>query len=106
MIYLVFSLPILYLVSIRYLRYRRMNRMFQDILRHGGKRTRTEYLQPEDSEELEAARAVFGLYGNLSKELIEEKFRVLVKIHHPDKNGDREIFQNILRHRSVLMGEE
>ena len=80
--------------------------MFQDILMgHRQRLKEPKYFQPEESEELEAARAVFGLYGLLDKDLINNKFRELVKQHHPDKNGDREIFQNILKHRSVLIGE-
>jgi DnaJ-domain-containing protein 1 len=84
-----------------------MDEAFRNILRNHQERLKQlkgTYVQPEESEELDAARAAFGLSGELTKDLIESRFKELVKKHHPDKNGDREIFQALVIHRETLLG--
>lgn len=46
-------------------------------------------------------REVLGVEGAASLRVIEDRFRALVQVHHPDKGGDRLTFQRIVQAREA-----
>ena len=50
-------------------------------------------------------REVLGIEGSASAQLIEERFRALVQVHHPDKGGDRNKFEQIVQARDAARME-
>jgi hypothetical protein len=51
-------------------------------------------------------REVLGIEGTATLEIIESRFRALVKVHHPDAGGkDDDLFQRILQAREAAQLE-
>ena len=46
-------------------------------------------------------REVLGIEGMPSLQLIEDRFRSLAQVHHPDKGGDRSKFEEIVQARDA-----
>ena len=46
-------------------------------------------------------REVLGIEGSGNLPLIEDRFRALAQVHHPDKGGDRAKFEEIVRARDA-----
>src|SRR5579871_1174774 len=44
-------------------------------------------------------REVLGIEGNATPQLVEDRFRALAQVHHPDKGGDRNKFEEIVQAR-------
>lgn len=56
-----------------------------------------------ESLEVMCARDILGIEGPYNQEIVEEKFRLLSKIHHPDKKGDPEIFKALVDAKRTLL---
>jgi hypothetical protein len=50
-------------------------------------------------------REVLGIPGSATMTIVEERFRSLVQVHHPDKGGDREKFEAIVQAREAARME-
>ena len=50
-------------------------------------------------------REVLGIETNPTLDLIETRFRSLVKVHHPDAGGDRQKFEEIMQAREAALME-
>ena len=50
-------------------------------------------------------REVLGISGNANLQLIEDRFRALAQVHHPDKGGDRNKFEEIVTARDAARME-
>lgn len=50
-------------------------------------------------------REVLGIQNTPTLDLIEERFRVLAKVHHPDTGGDREEFERLVQAREAARME-
>lgn len=50
-------------------------------------------------------REVLGIEGQASLDLIETRFRALVKVNHPDQGGDRKKFEEIVQAREAARME-
>jgi hypothetical protein len=46
-------------------------------------------------------REVLGIEGSATPQLVEDRFRALVQVHHPDKGGDRNQFEEIVQARDA-----
>ena len=46
-------------------------------------------------------REVLGIQGSASAQLVEDRFRALAQVHHPDKGGDRNKFEEIVQARDA-----
>lgn len=46
-------------------------------------------------------RDILGIGGTVNLDIVEERFRALVKIHHPDKGGDENKFREIQQAREA-----
>jgi hypothetical protein len=46
-------------------------------------------------------REVLGIEGTASLQLVDDRFRALAKIYHPDKGGDRNTFEEIVQARDA-----
>lgn len=46
-------------------------------------------------------REVLGIEGNATPQLVEDRFRALAQVHHPDKGGDRNKFEEIVQARDA-----
>lgn len=46
-------------------------------------------------------REVLGIEGTPTPQLIEDRFRALAQVHHPDKGGDRNKFEEIVQARDA-----
>lgn len=53
----------------------------------------------------QAWRETLGIGGDPTIEAVEERFRALVKVHHPDVGGDAEKFQQIMKARDAARME-
>jgi hypothetical protein len=53
----------------------------------------------------QAWREVLGIEGAATLELVESRFRTLVKVHHPDQGGDRNKFEEITQAREAARME-
>jgi len=50
-------------------------------------------------------RDVLGITGTATLEIVEERFRALAKVHHPDMGGDRAEFEKITQAREAARME-
>lgn len=50
-------------------------------------------------------KETLGIQGQPTRDLIESRFRALVKIHHPDTGGDRDEFEKIAQAREAALLE-
>jgi hypothetical protein len=50
-------------------------------------------------------REVLGIEGEANLSVIEKRFRALAQVHHPDKGGDRDRFEEILQARDAARME-
>lgn len=46
-------------------------------------------------------REVLGIEGHATSQLVEDRFRTLAQVHHPDKGGDRNKFEEIVQARDA-----
>jgi hypothetical protein len=46
-------------------------------------------------------REVLGIEGNATPKLVEDRFRTLAQVHHPDRGGDRNKFEEIVQARDA-----
>lgn len=46
-------------------------------------------------------REILGIQGTATRELITARYRALAQVHHPDKGGDRVMFEEITRAREA-----
>lgn len=46
-------------------------------------------------------REVLGIEGTPTPQLVEDRFRALAQVHHPDKGGDRNKFEEIVQARDA-----
>jgi len=46
-------------------------------------------------------REVLGIEGTATAQLVEDRFRALAQVHHPDKGGDRNKFEEIVQARDA-----
>lgn len=47
----------------------------------------------------------FHLFEAVTRKMVDVHYRELVKLHHPDKGGDREVFERVMRAREAAMEE-
>ena len=50
-------------------------------------------------------REVLGIENSPTLELVEDRFRALVKVHHPDQGGSREEFERLVQAREAARME-
>jgi hypothetical protein len=52
-------------------------------------------------------REVLGFHSfqEVTPKMVESHYRELVKLHHPDKGGDREVFERVMRAREAAIEE-
>lgn len=46
-------------------------------------------------------REVLGIQGTATAQLVDDRFRALAQVHHPDKGGDRNKFEEIVQARDA-----
>lgn len=47
----------------------------------------------------------FQMFEAVTRKLVESHYRELVKLHHPDMGGDREVFERVMRAREAAIEE-
>jgi hypothetical protein len=50
-------------------------------------------------------KETLGIQGQPTRKIVEERFRTLVQVHHPDKGGDRDQFEAIVQAREAALLE-
>lgn len=56
-----------------------------------------------EEDEVLTSRTILGIHGPYNASMVNEKFRIASKNNHPDKNGDREVFQALVNARNILL---
>lgn len=56
-----------------------------------------------EDDDVITSRAILGIHGPYNKLMVNEKFRIASKKNHPDKNGDRAVFQALVNARNILL---
>lgn len=81
---------------------------YESILNSYNNRTTTDAPETNfefgyESEDIQMARAILGIHGPYTREMVNDKFRMVAKTVHPDKQGDREVFQRLIKARDDLI---